>query len=54
MLTAIPLLIAVMFILGILVGVVLTAEVMHHFVRNEGSFRFDWRGKKLCVKGSRR
>ena len=53
-LTVVALSLGVVFILGILAGVALTAEVSYHFVRTDGTFRFNWRGKKLCVKGSRR
>ena len=42
------------FILGLGMGAASFAEVAHHFVSRDGSFKFRWKGKWLCVRGNRK
>ena len=41
-------------ILGMALGVAGTAEVIHHHVLKDGTFKFRWKGKRLCVRGNRK
>ena len=42
------------FILGLAFGAVGLAEVIHHHVLRDGTFKFRWKGKRLCVRGNRK
>jgi hypothetical protein len=43
-----------LFIAGTVLGVAFALEVAYHFVKTDGSFKFRWRGKSMCIKGNRK